>query len=225
MKRKTILFVAANAVLAVVLAIGLSAQQATGDIFVPSIFSLVFGGAGETANPYLKKTAANVVSLKAGNLAFDSGKGISGVLGSYNSVATVGNGVPSFTGQGSNLAFSAAVSSTNLVATTVASVQRYRVGYYQFQKASGSGGTCSTNATATLTLAWTDPGGASGQAQTKAMAATNVTPTLAAGAYQNADTIVVSKASGALTYSIAWANGNCATQPTASIYLYAEALN
>lgn len=225
MKRKTVLFVAANAVLAVVLAIALSAQQATNDIFVPSMFTLTFGEVGATGNPYLKKTAANVVSLKTGNLAFDSGKGISGVFGSYNGVATVGNGVPSFVGQGSNLAFFAAVSSTNLVATTVASVQRYRIGYYLFQKASGSGGTCASNATATVTLAWTDPGGASGQAQTKAFSAMNVTPTLAAGAYQSADTIVVSKASSALTYSIAWANGNCSVQPTASIYLYGEALN
>lgn len=143
----------------------------------------------------------------------------------YNGVATVGNGLPSFVGQVANTGFHATVATANILATTVASVARYRVGYYMFQSASGSGGACATNATATITFAWTDPGSGAGQAQPESMAAMNIPPALAAGAYQGNEVRIVAKPSTAITYAIAWGDGNCNTQPQASIYIYAEALN
>ena len=134
------------------------------------------------------------------------------------------NGIPSVAGQASSLDFYAAVSTANVLASTVASVGRYRVGYYMFETASGSGGTCASNATATVTLGWTDPGDGAGQAQTKADAPLELPPTLAAGAYQQDQIVIAAQASTAITYAIAWSDGDCTAQPTASVYLFAEAV-
>ncbi|MDP9268591.1 MAG: hypothetical protein M3P27_09760 [Acidobacteriota bacterium] len=163
-----------------------------------------------------------------------------GVITKYNNVATVGAGVPSFTGSKADTGFSATQGSANIIATTAAATQAYRVGYNMWQATSGSGGTCATNATATVTIGFTNP---ANQAQTINVLLMNVQPTLGVGTpgvfqgatlasgatsptgYQSAEFVVVAKASTAITRTITWANGNCSTQPTASALFFAEALN
>ena len=107
----------------------------------------------------------------------------------------------------------------NIVASPVAN-QAYRIGYYVWQAASGSGSPCSTNSTATVAITWADP---STTAQTQTFTALNITPTLAAGAYQSGSLNVVTASGTALAYSITWSAGDCATQPTAQAQIWAVA--
>lgn len=162
---------------------------------------------------------------------FDSGAANDNVKDSRGSVAPTdssGNGTNFWSdvanwGKSSQINFHAVVNSTNIVAsTTPAAWTLFKVGYSLFQTASGSGGTCATSATVTVTLAWTDP---SGTAQTKVESALNLPPVLAAGATQQDEIRVPVQTASALSYSIAWADGNCTTQPRASIYLYAQPVN
>jgi len=136
--------------------------------------------------------------------------------------------------------FSTTQASANILAATVASTQTYRVGYNLWQVTSGSAGTCSTNATATVTIGFTNP---ANQAQTITVLLANLQPTLGAGTpgffqgttlasgaisptgYQSAEFTIATKASTAITRTITWANGNCTNQPTASAIFYAEVVN
>ena len=111
--------------------------------------------------------------------------------------------------------------SGNLLAAPAAS-QAYRVNYYAWQAASGSGGTCATSATVTLAFTWADP---SGTAQTKTLSALSLPPTLAGGAYQSGEFSVVTASGTAIAYTATWANGNCTTQPTAQAQLWLETVN
>lgn len=182
----------------------------------------IFGGMG-TKGPF---TAGSILfqgsqeNITEDNLYFRYSSSAHAVS-LYGGATLVGQGLPSFVGQASSVGFHAAISTANILASTITSTARYRVSYYMLQLTSGSGGTCATNATATVTLGWTDPG----IAQTMAKTALNLTPTLAAGAYQTDTLYVVSAASHAITYAVGWSNGNCTTQPTASIYLTVERAN
>jgi hypothetical protein len=181
-----------------------------------SIVAGVGGGSGHSIG--FNPGTGGTVNI-SGNTVWDSGGGLTRYAGD----SLVGRGQPTFAGQSSQVGFHATVGSTNILATTWGGTgQVYRVGYTMWQATAGSGGTCNNNATATVTLAWTDP---ANQSQTKAESAMNVPPTLAAGAYQQDEIVVPAKASSALSYSIAWSNGNCTTQPTVTIKLWAEELN
>jgi hypothetical protein len=111
--------------------------------------------------------------------------------------------------------------SGNLVATPTAN-KAYRAGYYLWQAASGTGGTCATSATVTLAFTWKDP---SGTAQTRTETALALPPTLAAGAYQTDAFEIVTASGTAIAYSATYANGNCTTQPTAQAQIWIEAAN
>jgi hypothetical protein len=157
---------------------------------------------------------------------FDVGSGTqfqvnsSGILKSYNNIATVGDGQPYTVGHANIAAFSTSQSG-NVLASPVAN-HAYKLHYYMWQAASGTG-TCSTNSTATLALTWNDP---SATAQTQTFTALQIPPTLAAGAWQSGDLDVVTASGTAIAYSITYVNGNCATtQPTVQAQVWAEASN
>jgi hypothetical protein len=145
-----------------------------------------------------------------------------GQVTQVNNINTVGTSGVSYAVGHANVGAFSTTQSGNVVASPVAS-QAYSVKYYMWQAASGSGGTCTTNATATLAITWTDP---STSAQTQIYSALYLTPTLAAGAWQAAPPLNIVTASGtAIAYSITYANGNCSTQPTAQAQIWAEAEN
>ena len=144
----------------------------------------------------------------------------SGILKSYNNLATVGDGQP-YTVAHDNVAAFSTSQSGNVLASPVAN-HAYKLHYYMWQAASGTG-TCSTNSTATLALTWNDP---SATAQTQTFTALQIPPTLAAGAWQSGDLDVVTASGTAIAYSITYVNGNCATtQPTVQAQVWAEASN
>ena len=191
--------------LMVAFSIGTFAQnwggQAGSQPSIPPPWGLIFGGQADSTACKIYKSANSTLTVA----------GTCRLYGVTNLDAT----------KISSLLFHAAITTANILASTDAASTRYRVGYHLFQAAAGSGGTCDSNATATVTLGWTDP---SDTAQTKAEAAVNLAPALAAGAMGMDEILIVAKASSAITYAVAWADGNCTTQPTASIYAQAQVL-
>lgn len=154
----------------------------------------------------------------------------SGAFTTYNSVATVGSGLPSFTGQVLNTGFSTTQTGQTILASSVAS--QYRIGYTLYESANGSGGTCNTNATVTPAITYQDP---NSQTHTFTAGAISLTPT--AGAGTEAGNCLAATGSGgceilrhvktgtAITITYTYANGNCNTQPQATAKAYAEVVN
>jgi hypothetical protein len=153
-----------------------------------------------------------------------------GVVSTYNSVATVGVGIPSFTGQVLNTGFSTTQTNQTILASSVAS--QYRIGYTLYESANGSGGTCSTNATVTPAITYTDP---NTQTHVFTAGAISLKPTADAGTEGlncaastgsgGCEILRHVKTGTAITITYTFANGNCNTQPQATAKAYAEVVN
>lgn len=145
---------------------------------------------------------------------------VGGKIGTYNNKSVVGDGIPYMTGD-ANVAATASTVSGNVLASPVAN-HAYKLNYYMWQAAGGSGGSCNTPGSATLALTWTDP---STTAQTDTFAAMSLPVTLAAGAYQSGNLNVVTASSAAIAYSITVVQDNCSTHGTVQAQIWAEASN
>ncbi|MGD0221735.1 MAG: hypothetical protein ABSF71_05320 [Terriglobia bacterium] len=156
----------------------------------------------------------------SGNFSWTGNFKLSKTFSTYNNLSTVGDGVAYNLGHANSAPFSSTQSGT-LIASPVAS-HDYTVHYSMWQAASGSGGTCSTNATAAVAVTWTDP---SGTPQTQTFSAMNVPPALAAGAIQSNKFSLTASSAAAIAYAVTWSAGNCTTQPTAQIHIWADADN
>ena len=183
--------------------------------------------AGNTFNPTLLLNmfpstgiANSGTDPGSGNFSWTGNFKLSKTFSTYNNLATVGDGVAYNLGHANSAAFSSNQSGT-LIASPVSS-HDYTVHYSMWQAASGSGGTCSTDATAAVAVTWNDP---SGTAQTQTFSAMNVPPNLAAGAVQSNKFSLTASSAAAIAYAVTWLGGNCATQPTAQIHIWADADN
>jgi hypothetical protein len=182
-----------------------------GNTFSPSLLLNMFPSTG---------IANSSSDPGSGNFSWTGNFKLSKTFSTYNNLATVGDGVAYNLGHANSAAFSSNQSGT-LIASPVSS-HDYTVHYSMWQAASGSGGTCSTNATAAVAVTWTDP---SGTAQTQTFSAMNVPPTLAAGAVQSNKFSLTASSAAAIAYAVTWLGGNCTTQPTAQIHIWADADN
>jgi hypothetical protein len=143
-----------------------------------------------------------------------------GLLGTYNNIGTVGDGQPYTTGHDNAAAFSS-THTANILAAPVAN-HAYKVNYYMWQAASGSGGTCGTPGSATVAITWADP---STTAQTSTFATMTIPITLAAGAYQSGSLNIVTASGTAIADSITIVQDNCTVHATVQAQLWAEASN
>ena len=144
---------------------------------------------------------------------------LSGSFTTYNGVATALDGIEYIVGAPAITNGHTSISTSNILASTVAGETMYRFGYTLYQITAGSGGTCSTPSTVAVTLGWTDN---SGTAQTQTFSTLGFGPTLAAGAYQNNELVMLLKPSSAITYSMTYTNGNCGSAPNIKIQPYAQ---
>jgi len=174
------------------------------------------GRVGIGQNPATPATIPSLLSVGPSSQYQING---SGQAVHYNNTATiVGGGFggqPYTVGQAATTASSASVGKANILAATDSSTAQYTVAYYLYQSAAGTG--CAANAAVTVTIGWTDPGGA-GTAQSVTSTSVAMGNAVAAGNFARDVIPIVAKASTAITYSTTWANGTgCSTQPTYSL--------
>jgi len=188
-------------------------QWVSQDLVIQPPYQLVFGNE-LTGSVFLKKSGSSSISM-------------SGIFSTYNGNTLVGNGLRSFQGAYSNASLNAAVSpAVNIVATTINQTEVYDVAWSIFQNASGTG--CSGAASATPTIAWTDPAGNSDHL---AFTAVSLPGTMAACTTANTGcgqggVKIQAQAGSAITIAIAWTNGTgCSVQPTAQVFASAEIMN
>jgi hypothetical protein len=135
--------------------------------------------------------------------------------------------IPTVVGTSHTDNFFASFGPTNLIATTAAATTLYRIHFHLYQTASGSGGTCATDAMAFLNFAWTTPANQAAVSNNY-WGPLTIPPILgtcdlaSATGCMGMDSPIVVKASSAITYSVTWADGNCTTQPTATVYVSAD---
>lgn len=182
-----------------------------GNTFTPTMLLNMFPSTG---------IANSSTDPGSGNFSWTGNFKLSKTFSTYNNLTTVGDGVAYNLGHTNSAPFNTTQSGT-LITSPVAS-HDYTVHYSMWQAASGSGGTCSTNATAAVAVTWTDP---SGTPQNQTFSAMNVPPTLAAGAVQSNKFSLTASSAAAIAYAVTWSGGNCTTQPTAQIHIWADADN
>ena len=218
MKRLSLFFALALFLVAAVYFADAGGRASSDAIFIPP-WGISLGDSN--SSPVRIQQSGTSTAQVTGNLQ------LTGVFKQYNGATLVGNGFPSFTGQYSNASFHAAVTTKSILAVSAASASLYKVAWSISQLTSGAAGTCATAATATPTIAWTDPAGNSDSLTATAVSlpATMAACTAANTGCGYGNPLIQVGPSSAITIAVAWADGNCTTQPTAQLFANAETMN